>query len=72
MEGETFIPIMNKTEAIYFMDQNYFTYDGVKYSSGTQIRILKAPDTNPNVADLAYFVYYNTDSDTVWYQLAYT
>ena len=52
------------------MNQDYFTYNGDKYYSGTQFNLLN-PSHN-GIYGLAYFVYYNTDSDTVWYKMAYT
>ena len=54
------------------MKQNYFEYNGVRYLSGTQIKILRFPYNDQSVYDLAYFVYYNTESDTVWYRMAFT
>lgn len=54
------------------MWQNYFEYDGTKYYTGTQIRILKYPYDNPAFNDIAYFIYYDTEYDVVWYKMAYT
>lgn len=54
------------------MDQNFFIHDGVKYLSGAQIKILKPPYNDPIFSDLAYFVYYNVEYDTVWYKMAFT
>ena len=52
------------------MKQNYFEYNGVKYYSGTEFKIKKYIEST--AYDLAYFVYYDTDHDTIWYQIAYT
>ncbi len=54
------------------MKQNFFEYNGEKYFTGTQIKILKYPYDNAMFSDLAYFVYYDTEHNIVWYKMAYT
>lgn len=53
------------------MKQNYFVHNGVKYTSGTQIKLLNYPYNNPVLHDLVCFIYYDTDYDRVMYQMAY-
>ena len=51
------------------MKQDYFVYNGNKHYSGTEFKIAH---TSPNTYPVAYFVWYDTEHDTVWYQMAYT
>lgn len=54
------------------MYQDYFEYDGVQYPSGTQIKLLKTMYNGQVNTELAYFMYVNKKSGTVWCQMAYT
>lgn len=54
------------------MKQDYFIHDGVKYISGTQIRLMRYPYDDPIFSDIAYFIYYDTEYDFVWFRMCYT
>lgn len=54
------------------MKQDYFVYNGTKYYTGTEIMILRYPCSDSIASDYAYFMFYDTDADLVWYKMRFT
>jgi hypothetical protein len=54
------------------MKQNYFEYKGVKYYTGTEITLFQNPYSTSAASDYAYFLFYDTDSNIVWYKMRFT
>ena len=54
------------------MNQDYFIYNGIKYPSGTQLKLLRHPYDNLACYDIVSFIYYSTEHNTVWYKIART
>lgn len=54
------------------MKQGFFEYEGSKYYTGTELMILRYPFSNDPASDSAYFLFYDTDADLVWYKMRFT